>query len=108
MKLKRIEAIKILLNIHNSMEELNKLALKKNIDMDIEDFFNQLKAMDEFKNEKFIIEKLKEEFIIYNEGKKRNNLRFGIVNEQGLIKKIAKSTHSLALRNKPISFDKIK
>ena len=81
IKLKRIEALKILLNIHNSIEELNRLALKKDTDLNIENFFNELKTMDEFRNEGQILEKLKEEFLIYNTGKNKNNLRFGILRE---------------------------
>ena len=93
IKLKRIEAIIILLNIHNSLEALNKLALKKSIDLNLENFFNELKIMEDFKNEKDIIKKIKNEFIEYNEGKKKkNNFRFGILRKKKINERNIRTT----------------
>lgn len=98
LKLKRIEAIRILLNIHNSIEALNELALNKKIDLNIEDFFNELLTMEEFKKDIDIIEKIKEEFINYNQGKKnKNNIRFGIVSQNKPIKFPQKRITSLPM-----------
>jgi hypothetical protein len=52
---KKIEAIQIVLLIHNYLEDLNKLALNKNISKNIEIFFNEIEQLDDFKDNKKII-----------------------------------------------------
>ena len=81
VKLKKIEAIKIVLKIHNFIEELNKLALNKNIDNNIEKFFDEIKKLEDFKNEEDIIEKIKNGFLKINGGKYKNNRKFLILTD---------------------------
>lgn len=84
IKLKKIQAIKIVLNIHNFIEELNKLALNKNIDNNIEKFFDEIKSLEEFENEKDIIEKIKIDFLNINGGSNKNNAKFLIFRDSDL------------------------
>jgi GTP-binding protein EngB required for normal cell division len=86
IKYKKIEAIRIVLKIHNAIEDINQLALNKTIDNNIEKFFNQIKKLDEFKNDGDIIEKIKIQFLELNGGNEKNNISFHIVG----------STHSFA------------
>ena len=81
IKFKKIEATRIVLKIHNAIEDLNKLALNKTIDNNIEKFFNELKKFDDFKNDGDIIENIKKEFLIMNEGKEKNNIKFHIIRD---------------------------
>ena len=52
---KKIEAIQMVLLIHNYLEDLNKLALNKNISKNIENFFDEIEQLDDFKDNKKII-----------------------------------------------------
>ena len=79
LKYKKIEAIRIVLKIHNTIEDINKLALNKTIDNNIEKFINQIKKLDEFKNDRDIIEKIKIQFLELNGGNEKNNISFHVV-----------------------------
>ena len=46
---KKIEAIQMVLLIHNYLEDLNKLALNKNISKNIENFFDEIEQLDDLK-----------------------------------------------------------
>ena len=88
---KKIEAIQILLLIHNYLEDLNKLALNKNISKNIENFFDEIEQLDDFIDNKDIIEKLKELYLKVNKGNERNNTKFLIITDKDIEDKICKS-----------------
>ncbi len=97
------------MKLHNAIEDLNKLALNKTIDNNIEKFFNEIKKLDDFKNDGDIIDNIKKEFLKMNEGNKKDNLKFYIIrdipaieeeaNKKNEIPAFMKSTASLAFES---------
>ena len=79
---KKIEAIRIVLLIHNYLEDLNKLALNKNISKNIENFFDEREQLDDFKDNKDIIEKIKKVYLKVNKGSEKNNKKFFIIKDE--------------------------
>ena len=89
---KKIEAIQMVLNIHNYLETLNRLALNKTISKNMENFFDEIKQLDDFKNEIDIIEKIKTEYLKVNKNEEKNNIKFLILRDEDNI------SHSIEMR----------
>lgn len=81
---KKIEAIRIVLLIHNYLEDLNKLALNKNISKNIENFFDEIEQLDDFKDNKDIIKKIKKVYLKVNKGSEKNNNKFLIIKDEDI------------------------
>ena len=82
IKYKMVIAIQIVKNIHSSVNELNKLALNKNIEKSVDIFFDELKYLKDFENKRDIIEKIKTEYLKLTEGKEKNNNKFMILTDE--------------------------
>ena len=84
IKYKILEAIRIVITIHESVSYLNRLALNKKIDKTVEDFFDEIKKLKDFEYMNDIIDKIKLEYVNLNKGEenKNKNIKFLILTDE--------------------------
>ena len=84
IKYKILEAIRIIITIHESVSYLNRLALNKKIDKTVEDFFDEIKKLKDFEYMNDIIDKIKLEYANLNKGEenKNKNIKFLILTDE--------------------------